>query len=59
MPAEGGESVRSSVLEQSTDVPDNPTDRTAETRYVKGLTRYMKIQKPGRALGLTRTLFCF
>jgi hypothetical protein len=29
-------------------------DSKPDTRYVKGFTRYMKIQKPGRASGLAR-----
>ena len=33
-----------------------PTDNMPETRYVKGETRYMKIQKPGRAVDDARTL---
>jgi hypothetical protein len=42
--------------EHWTVVPDRPTDSTADTRYVKGDIRYMKIQKPGRAVGDTKTL---
>ncbi len=33
-----------------------PTDNKPETRYVKGETRYMKIQKPGSAVEDARTL---
>lgn len=43
--------------EHSTVVWARPTDNTALTMYVKGETRYMKIQNPGRAVGVTRTLF--
>ena len=32
-----------------------PVDMTPLTRYVKGETRYMKIQKPGSCAGLART----
>lgn len=31
-------------------------DRMPDTKYVKGETRYMKIQKPGRDCGDARTL---
>ena len=30
-------------------------ERKLDARYVKGLTRYMKIQKPGKSPGWTRT----
>jgi hypothetical protein len=30
-------------------------ERKLDVRYVKGLTRYMKIQKPGKLPGWTRT----
>lgn len=33
-----------------------PTDNMPETKYVKGETRYMNIQKPGRAVGVASTL---
>lgn len=33
-----------------------PVESMPSIRYVKGETRYMKIQKPGRAVGLARTL---
>lgn len=32
-----------------------PVDIIPDTRYVKGETRYIKIQNPGRAVGLART----
>lgn len=32
-----------------------PVDNTAETKYVNGDKRYIKIQNPGMAVGLTRT----
>lgn len=42
--------------EHFTAAPARPTDSTALTMYVKGDTRYMKIQNFGRALAVTRTL---
>ena len=33
-----------------------PVESMPSTRYVNGETRYMKIQNPGRAVGLARTL---
>jgi hypothetical protein len=44
------------MLEHSAVPPDSPVESTAETRYVNGETRYMKIQKRGNADGLARTL---
>ena len=39
-----------------TSTPATPVDIIAFTKYATGDMRHMKIQKPGRALGLTRTL---
>ena len=47
--------TRSSVDEQTTFVFAMPTDNIPSTRYVKGLTRYMKIQKPGKTDGDAKT----
>lgn len=55
-PTVGGVKVNNSMEEHSTVVWATPTDNTALTIYVNGEMRYMKIQKPGRALGVTRTL---
>lgn len=52
----GGERRRISFAAQTTFVCARPVDRTAETRYVNGETRYMNIQKPGSAVGVARTL---
>lgn len=44
------------MSEQVTGFWARPVERRAETRYVNGETRYMKIQKPGRAVLETMTL---
>ena len=44
-------------MEQTTLVLARPTESMPETRYEKGEMRYMKIQKPGRAVGDARTLW--
>lgn len=46
---------RYSTASHTTFVLARPVDIIPDTRYVKGETRYMKIQKPGRAVGLART----
>lgn len=43
------------MLSQVAVAPETPVDSIAETRYVKGETRYMKIQKPGICEGVART----
>src|SRR5947208_15058670 len=50
-----GSKVRYSVDAHVTLAVARPVDSTAETRYVKGERRYMKIQKPGNAVGDVRT----
>lgn len=45
----GGLKCSSSTDSQTTLVPDTAVESIADTRYVNGETRYMKIQKPGRA----------
>lgn len=52
----GGEKCRNSSVEQEMCALARPTDNMPDTRYVKGDTRYMKIQKPGRTVGVARTL---
>lgn len=54
----GGLKCSSSFVAQTTLVLANPTESMPETRYVKGETRYMNIQKRGRLCGDARTLFC-
>jgi hypothetical protein len=45
----GAEKRRNSSSRQETRVLARPTDRTPDTRYVRGEIRYMKIQNPGSA----------
>ncbi|KAJ4178769.1 hypothetical protein NW767_014781 [Fusarium falciforme] len=51
----GGWKTASSDCEQTMGSPESPETATPPTRYVIGETRYMKIQKPGRAVGVWNT----
>ena len=46
---------RNSLAAQTTFVLATPTESIASTRYVKGETRYMKIQKWGKTEGEAKT----
>lgn len=48
--------ILSSVSAQVAGAPETAVESMALMRYVKGLTLYMKIQKPGSAPGVARTL---
>src|SRR5271155_6142580 len=52
----GGGKWRNSFTAHSTFVLATAVESIPEIRYVNGETRYMKIQKPGNAVGLARTL---
>lgn len=51
----GAVKLRYSTGEQVASAPETPVESIAETRYVNGETRYMKIQKRGILSGVART----